>query len=550
MLSPNGRSFMWDASADGYTRGEGFAAIFLKTLSQAIKDGDHIECIVRETGVNSDGKTPGITMPSSELQARLARDTYSRCGLGPALESDRPQYFEAQGTGTPAVDRNIKTVIGHTGGTAGLAGVLKALLTVQHGKIPANLYFNTFNPKIKPFYRNLRNPNKTSAWPDVPKESPRRVSVNSFGFGDINAYAIIESWDGYRYNPRIWTNGYATNGYSTNGHGTNGHATNRPAINGYALNGYARPNGNFPNLKPREIKASNDTKLNGRTTVKANAAPEAQRAGPFVLSANSGTTLAASAAALATYLRATPETDLSRLVYTLFRRTEFPFRATFSATSAEQLVDKLEAATESLKSSTRTATIPEVLPPRVLGVFTGQGAQWATMGKELYAASESFRDAIDRMQDSLNPLPLDDRPNWTLVDQLIAPLKTSRVGEAAVSQPLCTALQVALVDVFRTAGIQFAAVVGHSSGEIAAAYAAGYLDATDTIRVAYYTFPPRARTRGETRQNDGGGHVSRPSHRVLQRLWRGGYRGRQQLTDQLHPGRRCRSHRHGQSPAS
>jgi acyl transferase domain-containing protein len=85
------------------------------------------------------------------------------------------------------------------------------------------------------------------------------------------------------------------------------------------------------------------------------------------------------------------------------------------------------------------------------------------------------------MQQSLYSLPAEDRPNWTLVDQLTAPTETSRVGEAAISQPLCTALQVALVDVLDAAGIKFSAVVGHSSGEIAAAYCAGYLSATDAV---------------------------------------------------------------------
>ncbi|KAJ5443591.1 hybrid NRPS/PKS enzyme [Penicillium daleae] len=446
MLSPNGRSFMWDAAADGYTRGEGFAAVFLKTLSQAIADGDHIECIIRETGVNSDGKTPGITMPSSESQARLIRDTYARCGLNPARESDRPQYFEAHGTGTQAGDPiearaiqsvffpneregqlivgSIKTVIGHTEGTAGIAGVLKASLAVQHGQIPANLHFKDLNPKIRPYYTNLRIPTETTPWPAVSKGYPRRVSVNSFGFGGTNAHAIIESWDGA---------GSLTNGYALNGN----------------------------ILKPLG-------------------------AGPFVLSANSGAALAANAGALADYLRAHPDADLRRLAYTLFRRTDFPFRAAFSATSVEQLAEKLEAGKDSLKSSSRTATIPEVLPPRILGIFTGQGAQWATMGKELYGASSVFRSAIDQMQRALNSLPIEDRPDWSLVDQLDAPAVDSRVGEAIVSQPLCTALQVALVDVLRAAGVELSAVVGHSSGEIGAAYAAGYLDATDAIRVAYY----------------------------------------------------------------
>ena len=90
---------MWDADADGYARGEGVAAIILKPLSKALADGDHIECVIRETGVNQDGKTPGITMPSAAAQAALIRSTYSRAGLDISKASDRPQFFEAHGTG-------------------------------------------------------------------------------------------------------------------------------------------------------------------------------------------------------------------------------------------------------------------------------------------------------------------------------------------------------------------------------------------------------------------------------------------------------------------
>ena len=99
MLSPTGRSRMWDADADGYARGEGVAAVVLKRLSQALADGDHVECIIRETGVNQDGKTPGITMPSASAQAALIRSTYARAGLDISQRDDRPQYFEAHGTG-------------------------------------------------------------------------------------------------------------------------------------------------------------------------------------------------------------------------------------------------------------------------------------------------------------------------------------------------------------------------------------------------------------------------------------------------------------------
>lgn len=97
MLSPTGRSRMWDKDADGYARGEGVAAVVLKTLSAAVADGDHIECLIRETGVNQDGRTRGITMPSAIAQTSLIRDTYARAGLDPYKASDRCQYFEAHG---------------------------------------------------------------------------------------------------------------------------------------------------------------------------------------------------------------------------------------------------------------------------------------------------------------------------------------------------------------------------------------------------------------------------------------------------------------------
>lgn len=102
MLSPTGRCHMWDSRADGYARGEGIAAVLLKPLSRALADGDCIQGIIRETGVNSDGRTPGITMPNPEAQARLIKDTYKRSGLDPRNPEDRCQFFEAHGTGTRA----------------------------------------------------------------------------------------------------------------------------------------------------------------------------------------------------------------------------------------------------------------------------------------------------------------------------------------------------------------------------------------------------------------------------------------------------------------
>lgn len=104
MLSPDGRSRMWGDDANGYARGDGVAAVVLKTVRQALADGDHIECVVRESGVNQDGRSPGITMPTAKAQVALIRDVYTRAGLDLALPADRCQYVEAHGTGTPAGD--------------------------------------------------------------------------------------------------------------------------------------------------------------------------------------------------------------------------------------------------------------------------------------------------------------------------------------------------------------------------------------------------------------------------------------------------------------
>lgn len=104
MLSPTGTSKMWDAAADGYARGEGVAAVIMKTLSAAIRDGDNIDCVIRSTGINQDGRTPGLTVPSNLAQSQLIIDTYTRAGLDINDAKDCPQFFHAHGTGTPAGD--------------------------------------------------------------------------------------------------------------------------------------------------------------------------------------------------------------------------------------------------------------------------------------------------------------------------------------------------------------------------------------------------------------------------------------------------------------
>ncbi|KAI9848698.1 MAG: putative Hybrid PKS-NRPS biosynthetic cluster [Sclerophora amabilis] len=450
MLSPTGRSRMWDADADGYARGEGVAAIVLKRLSQALADGDHVECIIRETGLNQDGKTKGITMPSATAQAALIRTTYEKAGLDLSRRSDRPQFFEAHGTGTPAGDPieaeaisaaffgpeanftpssqddtlyvgSIKTVVGHTEGTAGLAAVIKASLALQAGVIPPNRLLDRLNPNIAPFYRNLKILPRAQEWPALARDGVRRVSVNSFGFGGANAHAILESFEPSAYTKAIGT--------------------------GIAVT-------------------------------------------PFTFSAASESTLSANLRVYRDYLGENIAIDLRDLSWTLHsRRSNHPYRLALAATNAEDLIFKLDDAVENLqdkvsKAGGRTKSVST--KTRILGIFTGQGAQWARMGADLIMKVPGASDIINALDRSLLTLPPRDRPSWSLRDQILATAESSQVGTASISQPLCTAIQIMLVDLLKYAGIEFSAVVGHSSGEIAAAYAAGVLSADDAIRVAYY----------------------------------------------------------------
>jgi hybrid polyketide synthase/nonribosomal peptide synthetase ACE1 len=205
-----------------------------------------------------------------------------------------------------------------------------------------------------------------------------------------------------------------------------------------------------------------------------------------VLSAGSSASLVSSFSKFRDFLQSRESLSLAGLEYTLSRRSEFAWKASFSGKSKQQLIEKLDraAAAGASNMATRATPVTESLPPRILGVFTGQGAQWPAMGACLYSRSATFRNTIHCLEDALTTLP--DPPSWSLSKELLATGSTSRIHKASISQPLCTALQIAVVDVFMTTGLSFSAVVGHSSGEIAAAYAAGFLDAQDAIRIAYY----------------------------------------------------------------
>lgn len=272
-------------------------------------------------------------------------------------------------------------------------------------------------------------------WPLVQPGFPLRASVNSFGFGGTNAHAILE-----RYDPKI------------HGKGTFGN------------NGIAH--------------RDDGVEQNSAFAI------------PLLFSANTEEALITMVRQYSEHLKIAKSLNLKDLSWTLrSRRTVMPVKAAFSGLTplgiSKEMVSRLEAVqgAAGAELGTRSKSINES-KPCILGVFTGQGAQWASMGRHLLESSAVFSNTIQKLEDSLAELP--DSPTWSLKAEIIAPPPKSRLAEAALSQPLCTAIQVALVDLLYSSGVSFQAVVGHSSGEIAAAYATGILTAVDAIRIAYY----------------------------------------------------------------
>jgi len=206
---------------------------------------------------------------------------------------------------------------------------------------------------------------------------------------------------------------------------------------------------------------------------------------PFTFSAASEKSLAMSIKHYASYLENNKSINLKDLAYTLnFRKSTFPFRRSFSATKIENLLSKMDIALTKQDSIATVANTP--VSSKLLGVFTGQGAQWPAMGRDLIQNSTFAANIIDKLQSALDNLPKSDRPSWSIKQELFADASNSQLAKAALSQPLCTVVQVVLVDLLRLAGIHFDAVVGHSSGEMGAAYAAGFLSAEDAVKIAYY----------------------------------------------------------------
>lgn len=432
-LSSDGRCKTFDASANGYARGEGAGVVVIKPLAQAQADGDPIYGLILGTAVTQDGRTNGITVPNQHAQEVAMRLAYQRAGV---LPKD-VQYVEAHGTGTPVGDplearaigtvlsagrpeneycvvSSVKTNIGHLEAAAGVAGLIKTVLALKHGQIPPHLHFNNPNPDIPFDELQLHVPTTLEAWPAT--NGPRYAGINSFGFGGTNAHAVIQE---------------------------------------------------APSVPQQETPASEEEQLY-----------------LLPLSARSAEALRDVAESYRAFLTEAPaSTSLQDIVYSSSQRhSHHDHRLALAVHSKEEAIAHLEAfLADQPRSGISTGRAPANDRPKIAFVCSGMGPQWWAMGRDLLEHEPVFRASIERCDAELSRYT-----GWSLVEALTSPEESSRMAAAEVAEPANFAIQIALAELWRSRGIQPDAIIGHSTGEFAAHYLAGALSFEDAVKLVYH----------------------------------------------------------------
>ena len=439
VLSKTGTCHTFDADADGYGRADAIGSLYLKRLSDAIRDNDPIRSIVRGSAINANGRTPGITMPSPIGQEAVIAQAYQYSGIHPADTS----YVECHGTGTPVGDPievaavasfykqhspldsnlscdpllvgSVKSNFGHSEAASGITSVIKTTLALEHRQIPATVGIQQLNTKIPWKEHNIDVVQSLISWPKSSGQIPT-AGVNSFGYGGANSHCILQGaccrheFKSQRSNESVHDHRVSDRGL----------------------------------LIPVSAKSSNAVLTRIKNLVSIDLA----------------------------------EIIPSDLAYTLAeRRTFFDWRGYWILTPYNLVLDTIiQAASNTIRQSL-ASDIPLAF------VFSGQGAQWPQMGGQLIERYTSFYQTLSDLEQHLQQLP--EPPSWSLREAILASPADSRIHDPLVSQTACTAIQIALIDLLRSWNILPSFVIGHSSGEIAAAYAAGILSAFEAIGTAY-----------------------------------------------------------------
>ncbi|MXX89418.1 MAG: SDR family NAD(P)-dependent oxidoreductase [Boseongicola sp. SB0665_bin_10] len=462
MLSPDGQCKAFDSSANGYVRGEGCGAVVLKRLRDAEADGDRIWAVIRGAAVNHGGASVGLTVPHEPALEKVIEAALSQAGI-PASDVD---YLEAHGTGTavgdpieinavarvygkgrkadqPLLVGSVKTNLGHLESAAGIAGLIKAVLVMQRGVIPKHLHFRDPNPSVDWDGLPLQ---VTSSMMDLPARNgrPRVAGVNSFGISGTNVHLLVEEYPAS---------------------GTAPYAPDRVVGPGQAV------------VVQQPPKVTIDPTRHGQACQK-------REVRLLPLSAKSGQALRDLAKRYLSWLDeqldafsaegGLPEQVLADMAWTAgVGRCHFDCRAGLTFDCVGQLRKQLEGLAETgLQEAPRAVAT-------VAFAYTGQGSQWAGMGRDLYDREPVARMVFDRCEEVF----LEER-GTSLLDVMFGRDGNGQLGDTAWEQPALYALECALTAQWASVGIRPDMVLGHSVGEIAAAQAAGVFSLEDGMRFA------------------------------------------------------------------
>jgi acyl transferase domain-containing protein/NADPH:quinone reductase-like Zn-dependent oxidoreductase/acyl carrier protein len=428
MLSPTGLCRPFSAQADGYVRAEGAVAVVLAKLETAVARRYPVRAVAIASGVNSDGRTNGISLPSADGQRELLNRLYGQGSIDPR----RLAFVEAHGTGTRVGDPaeataigealgqlrdtplpigSVKSNIGHLEPASGLAGLYKAILALEHRKLPRSLHLENINPAIDFTALNLAVATEAVT---LPQTGTWLAGVSSFGFGGTNAHVVIRQPEAAKL---------------------------------------STPHTNSAAGRPVEL---------------------------LVLSAYSRAALNATAAAYGAVIEAGG--DVAALAAAVaWQRDLAGHRLALPLADPAQMAASLRNFAETGSVAGGVAGVAPPDPPTICFVFSGNGCQWARMGRSAFARNEAFHRrfcAIDEIFSRLG--------NWALVDALRDDALAERLKQTRIAQPLLFAVQSALAASMADWGLKPDMVLGHSVGEIAAAQVSGAISLAAAVHLIFH----------------------------------------------------------------
>ena len=483
MLAPDGRCKTFDAAANGYVRGEGCGILVLKRLADAEADGDRIWGVIRGTALNQDGASTGLTVPNGEAQQQVISDALKLAGVSP-LQVD---YVEAHGTGTPVGDPieltavagaycddrdddqplllgSVKTNVGHLEPAAGVAGLIKVMLSMKQQTIPKHLNFENPNPVIDWDRLPLKVPTETTRWPRRPEAMPL-AGVSGFGWSGTNAHVIVEGHGTLQDDPAE----QGEQRWPTGPERLVAVSSPEPAA---ALQGADETVSDRP-ARLLALSAKSDQALKELAGSYLSWLDEHTDAVAGSDSAGSDSAGSASAGSAS----AGPDSELlADMAWTAaVGRSHFSHRAAAVFGDADSLRQRLNDLVDSDEA------VPDVgSAQKVAFVYTGQGSQWVGMAEQLYRSEPVARAVLDRCDELIR----EARQTSLLSVMFGRPDAAGDLDDPAWTQPAIYALECALTALWSSLGIEPELVVGHSLGEIAASHAAGVFSLADGLRLA------------------------------------------------------------------